>query len=166
MSLCLSCHVYEDSSDDDISRCGHCGRNVLDRMRIHSTTACRTGWGRVARHDRLATIFLLWIASPAGLSFQGKYFRGEAKGLLFGAGSRSADVLIFSSIPAPGQTPDVPAAFDFMVSSRFSTDRASSRNAARRAAESSDAIVTLPQRRSSTTTSLVVPASRSRSPGM
>ena len=66
---------------------------------------------------------------------------GEAEGLLFGTASRPADVLVFPSLPAPGEAPDRPTAIDFVVSGPFSTSSPSTRKAARRAAESSDAIL-------------------------
>ena len=141
MRMYLGCCVYDDSASPALARCGHCGLNLLDRRGIHATTVCPTGWGRVARHDRLASIFLRWLASPAGLAFQGKYFQGEAKGLLFGTASRPADALVFPPIPTPGERADLPTAIDFVVSGAFSAGCSSSRKAARKAAASSDAIV-------------------------
>ena len=93
------CCVYEDSTAQSPARCGHCGFDVLEKRGTHAMNVCPNGWGRVARHDRLATLFLRWLVSPAVLSFQGKYFRGEAKGLLFGTASRPADALIFPPVP-------------------------------------------------------------------
>ena len=104
-------------------------------------TVCPSGWGRIARHGRLATLFLRWLAAPAGLAFQGKYFSGEAKGLLFGTASRPADALIFPPIPAPGEKAELPTAIDFVVSGAFSATCAYSRKAARKAATSSEAII-------------------------
>ena len=141
MRMYLGCYVYDDSAGPDLALCGHCGLHVLDRMGIHATTYCSAGWGRVARHDRLAKLYLRWLASPAGLAFQGKYFRGEANGLLFGTASRPADALIFPSLPGPGATIELPTAIDFMVSGNFSTASATACKDARRAAASSDAIL-------------------------
>lgn len=64
------------------------------------------------------------------------YIRG--KGLLFGIGTRPADVLIFTHIPAPGVLAYLPTAIDLMMSVPFSTSRESSRKAARSVVESSD----------------------------
>lgn len=100
MRIYPSCHVYVGSAGAELSLCGHCCNNftflatrsrpdrhavvewipslsstVLDRMGIYSTTACQSGRERVARHDRLAAIFLRWIESPEGLAFQGNVFR-------------------------------------------------------------------------------------------
>ena len=103
LRLYLGCSVYDDSTVPYPARFGHCSANVLDRRGIHATTVCPTGWGRISRHDRIATLFLRWLAAPADLAFQGKYFKGEAKGLLFGTSSRPADALVFPPIPAPGE---------------------------------------------------------------
>ena len=115
--------------------------HVLGRMGIHATTDCSAGWGRVARHDLLATIFLIWLASSAGLSSQSEYFKGEAKGLLFGTASRPADALVFPPLQAPGQALELPTAIEFRVSGAFSTASVTSRKAARRDATSAQAIV-------------------------
>jgi len=141
MRMYLGCCVYDDSAGPRLARCGNCGLNVLDKLGIHATTVCPSGWGRIARHDRIATLFLRWLISPAGLAFQGKYFRGEAKGLLFGTASRPADALIFPPITAPGEKVDLPTAIDFVVTGAFNATCASSRKAARKAASSADAIV-------------------------
>ena len=141
MRIYLGCYVYSDSSGPDPALCGHCGKHVLDRLGIHAIACCSSGWGRVARHDRLAKLFLQWLAAPAGLAFQGKYFLGEAEGLLFGTGSRPADALVFPPLPGPGEPPDTPTAIDFMVTGPFNTANLSARRAARRAAASSDALL-------------------------
>jgi len=83
MRIYLGCYVYDDSSTPTWLRWGCCDELFLDKLGIHAITACSTGRGRVARHDRQATIFLKWLASPAGLAYQGKYGGGEAEGLLF-----------------------------------------------------------------------------------
>ena len=71
--------MYDDSSTPTRIRCGCCNELVLYKLGIHAITACSTGWGRVARRDRQATIFLKWLASPAGLAYQGKYGGGKQR---------------------------------------------------------------------------------------
>ena len=136
----LGCYVYDDSSTPTWLRCGCCDELVLDKLGIHAITTCPTGWGRVARHDRQATIFLKWLASPAGLAFQGKYGQGEAVGLLFGTLHRPADALVFPPPAAPGEDPGLPTAIDFLVTGPFSTTSRTGRTAARHAAASPSAI--------------------------
>lgn len=122
MRLYLGFYVYDDSCSPELGRCGHCGMQILDRMGIHATTDCGAGcrnapatprWGRVAIHDRLATIFFRCLASPDGLALKFKYFQDEAKRLLFGKISRPADALIFPPLQAPGAAFELPTAMDF-----------------------------------------------------
>jgi len=140
MRIYLGCYVYDDSSTPTLLRCGCCDELVLDKLGIHAITACSTGWGRVARHDRQATIFLKWLASPAGLAFQGKYGGGEALGLLFGTSHRPADALVFPPPTAPGEDPGLTTAIDFLVTGPFTTTNRSGRVDARNAAAYPDAI--------------------------
>lgn len=58
MRLYLYYFVYDDSGSPELSRCGHCGLHVLDKIAIHAIACCGSGCSRVARHDRLATIVL------------------------------------------------------------------------------------------------------------
>lgn len=93
--------------------------------------------GGVVGHDRLATTFLRWLASPAGPDFRGRYFQGESKSLLFGTSSRPAYALIFPPLSAPGAAAEIPTAIDFRVSGPFSAASATSRKAAHNAETSS-----------------------------
>ena len=68
MRMYLGCYVYDDSAAPTWLRCGCCDELVLDKLGIHAVTTCFTGWGRNARHDRQAIIFLKWLAAPAGLA--------------------------------------------------------------------------------------------------
>lgn len=142
MRLYLNCYVNDDSAGPELAHCGHCVHDVLDRMGIHATTACHLRWGRVARHDRLTTIFLHWLAAKlSGRVSHGSYSQGEARGLLFGTASRPADALIFPATQAPVEPADLPTAINFMASGALCMARASYRTATRRAAESSDRAV-------------------------
>ena len=140
MRIYLGCFVYDDSTAQSRLRCGSCDEPVLDKLGVHATTNCANGWGRHARHDRQATIFLKWLAAPAGLAYQGKYGQGEAVGLLFGTQHRPADALVFPPPPAPGEDPGRPTAIDFLITGAFSTTSATGRRQSRNSASSPHAI--------------------------
>ena len=143
MRIYLGCYVYDDSIAQTRLRCGCCDELVLDKLGVHATTNCASGWGRHARHDRQATIFLKWLAAPAGLAYQGKYGQGEAVGLLFGTQHRPADALVFPPPPAPGEDPGRPTAIDFLITGRFCTTSATGRRQARNSAASALEITAL-----------------------
>lgn len=86
-----------------------------------------------------------------GLASQGKHFKGEATGILFGTELRPTDTLVFSPIPAPLHRADLPTAEEFililgeakgprdhMVTGLFSLYSSSSRYTSWNAVESSD----------------------------
>lgn len=101
MRLCSGRYDYGDSAEPVWMHCVFCYELFLDKLGIHAVSVSFTGCGRVARRDRLATIFVKWIASPACLSFQENYGRGEAEGTILGTPYRPVDALVFPPPAAP-----------------------------------------------------------------
>lgn len=121
MRLYLECYVYDDSSAPVWLRFWCCDGLVLDKFGIHAVAFCFTGRGRAARHDRPATIFIKWLASPAGIVFRGKYGRGESKCLLFETKYRPAEALVFPLLAAPAEDLSRPTAIEFVVNGCFNS---------------------------------------------
>lgn len=71
MRMYLGCYVYDDSAGPRLPVCGHFGHKVLNWMDIYAMSCSHKGWGRVARHYRMAKLFIRWLASPSGLFFEG-----------------------------------------------------------------------------------------------
>lgn len=95
MRLYLGCYVYDDSEAPVWLLCICCEELYLDKLGIYAAAVCSTVWERVARHDRLMTVFPKWIASPAFLVIQEKYAQEKAEGHLFGISYRPDDALVF-----------------------------------------------------------------------
>ena len=137
MRLYLGCVVYDDSGSE-LLVCGCCGKKKLDRLGIHALTCCGTGWGRVARHDLTAKTTQEHGIEPARLAYEGKYYKGEAKKLLFGSSSKPADVLVYPPACSTGQTVGLPTAMDFMITGAFCFTNPAGRALARKSAASGD----------------------------
>lgn len=139
MRLYLGFYVCDDSAAPVWLRCVCCDDIVLFILGFHAVAMFDTDWERVARHDRLAEIFLKWLPTPAGFIFQRKYVRGESESLLYGTSYRPTDSFIFPPPAVPFKDPGRPTAIDFLVTGSFIITNDEGRRTSRKSASSSDA---------------------------
>lgn len=119
---------------------GFCHELFLYKLSIYAVSVCFIEWGRVVRHDCLATIFLKWLAFPAGLDFLGKYGRGESEGFLFSTSYHPAYALIFPLSVTRVEDSGRPAAIEFVETGSSNTTNVEKMSASRNYPSSSDAI--------------------------
>lgn len=139
--------VNDDSSVPTCLRCQCCKDLFLDKIGPHAIAACFNSWVCVARQDRLANIFLKWLAFPAGLTVQGKYVRDEVEGLLVSTKYWPAVAPVFPPPTAPGKAPKLPTVICFSVKRPFNTTNREDRRDFRTSAISSQAIISALRRK-------------------
>lgn len=141
LKLYYGSFVYDDSDGELILRCGHCGKEIVDRLGIHAISGCSTGWGEVERQNRVAKLTKKSVIAKAGLACVGKYSGRKAPGLLFASPFKPADVLVYLPLTSPGVPPGLPKAIDFLVTRPFATTNVPERSIARKSAVSAEAYV-------------------------